>query len=55
MAYWKEVREADKRLDDLRTQLRVLEDAALGEPIEVRITFAERGEEESHTEGTVAN
>jgi len=55
VAYWKEVREADKRLDDLRTQLRVLEDAALGEPIEVHITFAERGEEEPHTESTDGN
>ena len=39
VGYWREVREHDKRLDDLRAELRALERSAAGEPINVNIRF----------------
>lgn len=39
VAYWREARENEKRLDELRSELRALEARAAGEPIEVHVEF----------------
>lgn len=39
VAYWKEVREAEKRLDDLRAELRALLEADQARPLLVEIVF----------------
>ena len=39
VAYWKEIRETEKRLDELRADLRKLEGRDGGEPLRVEIHF----------------
>ena len=39
VSYWKEVREAEKRLDDLRAELREVLEADQGRPLLVEIVF----------------
>ena len=39
VAYWKEIREPEKRLDDKRAELRALERTGAGGPLDVHIHF----------------
>lgn len=39
VAYWKEIRETEKRLDDKRAELRALERSGAGEPVNVVVHF----------------
>jgi len=39
VAYWKEVRETEKRLDEKRAALRALEASGEGEPVRVEVSF----------------
>ena len=39
VAYWKELRETEKRLDDKRAELRALERSGAGEPVNVVVHF----------------
>ena len=39
VAYWKEIRETEKRLDDKRAELRALERSGAGEPVSVVVHF----------------
>jgi chaperonin cofactor prefoldin len=39
VAYWKEVREAEKRLDELQAELRALIESELGQPLEVCVEY----------------